>query len=163
MAALFYKMIPYIFFCLVLSLVNIGTGTFDSGLSEADSDTTETQPRNNTITVTQKGSGNSVAISQSGSKNKTTTTIKSSGENNYTVIASDSDTLQTNIMFLGKSNLLVTQPGPWIQSFSIKTSPFTFLRQNFSFNEFYFILNHPDKSLHIHQTSDGVRINKKKQ
>lgn len=160
MVALFYKMIPYIFFCLVLSLVNIGT--FDSGLSEADTDTTETKPSNNTITVTQKGSGNSVSISQSGS-DKTTAIVKSKGEKNYTEITSGSDTLQTNVTFLGKSNRLVAQPGPRTQLFSIKTSPTIVVEQNFNYTEFYFIFNRPEKSLHIHQTSDGVSINKQKQ
>ncbi|MDZ7718954.1 MAG: curlin repeat-containing protein [Balneolaceae bacterium] len=154
-------MIPYIFFCLVLSLVNIGT--FDSGFSEADTDTTETQSSNNTITVTQQGSGNSVSVSQSGSKNKTNVTVKSSGENNHTEITSGSDSLQANVEFLGESNQLITHPGPWIQSFSIKASLNTLSKKNFNFNEFYFIFNDPEKSLYIHQTSDGVRITKKKQ
>lgn len=155
------KMIPNIFFCLVFSLINIGA--FDSELSAADTDTTETQTRNNTITVTQEGSGNSVSISQSGSKNKTTATVESNGVKNYTEITSESDTLQANVTFHGKLNRLVTQPGPWIQSFSMKVSPTGVTGQRFNFIEFYFILNHPENSLHIRQTSDGMTINTKKQ
>lgn len=161
MVALFHKLIPYIIFCLVLALVNLGT--FDSKFSVADTDTSETKSSNNTIRVTQKGSGNSVSVSQSGSKNKTNVTVKSSGENNHTEITSGSDSLQANVEFLGESNQLITHPGPWIQVFSIKTSSNTAIGQNFNYTDYYFFLNHPDKSLHIHQTSDGVRINKQNQ
>lgn len=158
---LFYKMIPTFFFYLVLSLIHIGT--FDSGHSGVANDTTETQTRNNSITVVQKGYGNSASISQIGSTVKTTATVQSKGEKNHTEITSGSDTLQTNVTFLGRSNQLVIQPGPWIQQFSIKTSPANVTGHNFNFTEFYFILKRPEKSLHIHQTSDGVRINKLKQ
>lgn len=158
MVILFNKIIAYIFFCLALSLIII-----DTRFSKAVTDSTETQNSTNTITVTQEGSGNSVSISQSGSKGKTTSTVRSSGEKNYTEITTDSDTLRTNVMFEGKSNLLVTHPGPLIQFYSIKTSPGAFMRQNFNFNNYYFILKRPEESLYIHQTSDGVRINNQKQ
>lgn len=154
-------MISTFFFCLIFSQINIGT--FDSRPSDVASDSTETQTSSNSITVKQKGSGNSVSISQSGSKTKTTATIESSGENNYAEITSGSDTLQTEVSFQGKSNNLVVHPGPWRQIFSIKTTLTPATGQSFPFAEFYFIFNRPEKSIHIHQTPDGVRINEKKQ
>lgn len=159
--AMNHKIFLYLAFFI---LINMSTAIFmDSQLSaEAVSDTSETQASHNIISVTQKGSGNSVSISQSGSNFKTKATVKSSGEKNTTEIRSVSDTLQTNVTFLGKSNRLVTQPGPWMQSFSIKASSTPVTGQNFNFIKFYFILNNPEESLHIHQTSDGIKINKKK-
>lgn len=148
---------------LVLTLILSGAGTILASDSQAVNDTTVTESGNSTITVTQKGSGNSASVSQSGSKAKTVATVTSKGEMNSTEIATGSDVLQTEISFSGESNRLLTLPGPSIRLFSIKAPRAVSATQDFSFTRFYFISKQPDQILHIHQTSDGVRINKSEQ
>lgn len=145
----------------LLSLICIAT--LNARVPQAVTDTTVTRAGNHSITVTQKGSGNSASVSQSGSKTKTVATVTSKGEMNSTEIATGSDVLQTEISFTGRSNSLLVLPGPAIRLFSIKAPRAVSATQDLSFTRYYFISKQPDQSLHIHQTSDGVRINKTEQ
>lgn len=153
----------------ILALLMLGiavllsaTDTTDARyLQAAAADTTETPLSKNTINITQNGSGNSATISQSGSVSNTTAAVHQSGKKNIAKISTGSDLLFTEISFSGSSNRLVIDPGPQQQLFSIKNFMDVTAEPDEIF-EYFFISNHSRKSIHVHQTSDGVRINPKK-
>ena len=130
-------------------------------LQAAYADTAETPLSKNTIRITQNGSGNSATISQSGSMSNTTAVLHQSGKKNVAQISTGSDLLFTEISFSGSSNRLVIDPGPTVKLFSIENFMNGTTEPDEIF-EYFFISNHSRKSIHVHQTSDGVRINPKK-
>lgn len=138
------------------------TGTTNAMfLQAAAADTAETPLSKNTIRITQIGSGNSATISQSGSTPNTTAELHQSGKENVSEISTGDNLLYTNISFSGSSNRLVVNPGPQVQLFFIQNSVAGTSDPDEIF-KFFFISNHTRKSIHIHQTSDGVRINPEK-
>lgn len=145
--------------CLALFGVNNSADSKDLKCSSFATDSTEIKSNSNSITVIQEGKGNSVSVSQSGSTAKTKAIVTSSGEMNTTEIISGSDILETNAMFRGKSNMLVTQSESGMQFLSIKALPMFSKRKNFNFTDFYFIFHPPKRPVYIFQTPGGVIIN----